>query len=144
MEKLPYINETPNSEGEWTQALIDMARYLRGPEGCPWDRKQSGRSFAEYLAGEVAELLEAYAEGDNAHIAEETGDCLFVLLASAVCAEEEGLFRLHDALAGIHEKMLRRHGHVFGEEKAASPEEALAAWNRVKAAERRAREEERG
>jgi uncharacterized protein YabN with tetrapyrrole methylase and pyrophosphatase domain len=77
--------------------------------------------------------------GDAAHAREEFGDALFVLLAAAAAAEEEGLFELKDALALAHEKMVRRHEHVFGEVKAQTPEEATAAWNAVKAREKEGR-----
>jgi len=68
---------------------------------------------------------------------EEFGDAFFVLLASAAAAEEEGLFTLRDALAMAHEKMVRRHDHVFGEVKAQTAEEATVAWNAAKAKEKK-------
>ena len=136
IEDLPHIERAPSNEAEWFSALIGMARYLRSPEGCPWDREQSAAQFAHYSHGEGAELVEAFATGDSAHIAEEFGDTLFTLLASAAAAEEEGLFRLEDALQLAHEKMVRRHAHVFGEERAVTAEEAIARWERAKAAEK--------
>lgn len=136
MNDLPHIDTPPETEAEWFDALVRLARYLRSPQGCPWDRRQSGQSFASFSQEETAELVEAYEENDNDHIAEEFGDVLFTLLASAAAAESEGRFVLRDALARTHEKMIRRHGHVFGDEAAESPQEAADAWNRVKAQER--------
>jgi len=133
---LPYLSKSPNSEQEWFQALADLARYLRTPEGCPWDREHNSRQFAAFSVDEAKEFVEALDTPDHAHAEEEFGDCLFTLLASAAAAEEEGRFRLENALRRAHEKMVRRHDHVFGEQKAASPEDAVLAWNRIKAEEK--------
>ena len=129
----PY---TPESERDWFEALLSLARYLRTPEGCPWDREQSAADFAKFTRGEVDELMEALEKSDREHIAEEFGDAFFCLLAVAAAAEEQGLFRTEDALRTIHEKMIRRHEHVFGEEKAATPEDAVRSWNAIKAREK--------
>jgi uncharacterized protein YabN with tetrapyrrole methylase and pyrophosphatase domain len=135
-EKLPHITTPPRNETEWFGALMAMARYLRGPDGCPWDQEQRAADFARYSRGEADEYVEALGTGDNAEAAEEFGDTLFTLLASAAAAEAEGRFRLEDALRAAHEKMVRRHGHVFGGERASTPEEAIAQWERVKLAEK--------
>lgn len=136
MSRLPHLRFDPESEDQWFQALIDLARYLRGPEGCPWDREQSAADFMKYAQGEAEELVDAANAADNAHFAEEFGDTLFTLLAGAAGAEAEGRFQLVDALKAAHEKMVRRHEHVFGENKAATPEEAVASWNAAKQRER--------
>ncbi|HNR31238.1 MAG TPA: MazG nucleotide pyrophosphohydrolase domain-containing protein [Candidatus Hydrogenedentes bacterium] len=136
MPLLPHLEKEPENEREWFAALISMARYLRGPEGCPWDRQQKTRDFARFAIEEGQELHEAAEADDNDHIEEELGDCLFTLLACAAAAEEEGRLTLEGAMRRIHEKMVRRHGHVFGDEKAATPEEAVNAWNHVKAREK--------
>jgi tetrapyrrole methylase family protein/MazG family protein len=133
----PHWTKTPASEQEWFQALADLARYLRGPEGCPWDQKQTSRDFAEFAREEAEEWKEAFEKGDNAEIEEEFGDTLFNLLAAAAAAESEGRFSLGSALERIHEKMIRRHAHVFGEERAETPEAAIESWNRIKEQERR-------
>jgi len=136
MQELPHVRKVPENEADWFTTLADLARYLRGPEGCPWDQKQTARSFASYVEEELGELMEAFDSGDRAHIEEEFGDTLFCLIASAACAEGEGLFTLEGALRRIHEKMIRRHDHVFGGTRADSAEAALESWNRVKARER--------
>lgn len=132
----PHAPARPESEEQWFQALVDLARYLRGPEGCPWDREQSARAFAHFAKEEAAEYGEAFDDGDRASIEEEFGDALFTLLASAAAAEEEGLFTLQRALQRAHEKMIRRHDHVFGDTKAATAQDAIDAWNRIKAEEK--------
>ena len=128
----PHWRKTPVSEQDWFKALMDLARYLRTPEGCPWDREQTAEDFAKYALGEAEELVEAFKSSGNPHIAEEFGDTFFVLLASAAAAEEEGRFSLKEALERAHEKMIRRHDHVFGETRAATPEEAIERWNAAK------------
>lgn len=139
--RLPYLSKNPDSEQDWFQALADLARYLRTPEGCPWDREQNSRQFAAYAEGEVREFVEALDTTDHAHAEEEFGDAFFTLLASAAAAEEEGRFHLGNALRRAHEKMVARHDHVFGETKAATPEEAVEAWNRRKEEEKRRKAE---
>lgn len=139
LKDLPHIGNIPQKEQEWYQALIDLARFLRTPEGCPWDREQSAANFAHFATEEAQELVDAFEESDE-NIAEELGDTLFTLLATAAAAEEEGRFRMEDVLIRAHEKMIRRHDHVFGQKKAATPEEAIAAWKRAKAEEKATRE----
>ncbi|MCC6145674.1 MAG: nucleotide pyrophosphohydrolase [Candidatus Hydrogenedentes bacterium] len=136
IEDLPHIESAPGTEAEWFQALMNLARYLRSPEGCPWDQKQTALNFARFAAEETQELLEAFAEEGNSEIEEEFGDALFCFLASAAAAEEEGRFTMQNALQRIHEKMIRRHDHVFGENKAATPEEAMKSWEQIKAQEK--------
>ncbi len=133
---LPHLRVDPKSELQWFEALMSLARYLRTPDGCPWDREQSAADFAKYAVEESSEFSEACGSGHAANIREEFGDAFFVLLASAAAAEEEGLFTLEEALACAHEKMVRRHDHVFGEVKAKTAEEATAAWNAAKALEK--------
>lgn len=135
----PHYTGEPRDERDWFEALCSLARYLRTPEGCPWDREQSSADFAGYLQGEVTELIEALRSGDNAHAEEEFGDVFFTLLASAAAAEEAGQFRVEDALARVHEKMIRRHQHVFGDEKAETSEDAMRVWEAAKAREKEQR-----
>lgn len=132
----PHWKRLPQNELDWFDALISLARYLRGPEGCPWDREQTALTFAQYAVKEGEELIEALQRGDNAHSEEELGDTIFVLLASVAAAEAEGRFSLASALERVHEKMIRRHDHVFGDVKARTPEDAIAAWDRIKKEEK--------
>jgi tetrapyrrole methylase family protein/MazG family protein len=136
----PHWDKQPETEPDWFHAVAELARYLRSPEGCPWDRKQTSASFAHYAVEEAGELTEALAGGDDAHACEELGDALFTLLAAAAAAEAEGRFTLREALMAIHEKMIRRHAHVFGDQAAASPEDAVEVWNRIKAEEKAEKE----
>jgi uncharacterized protein YabN with tetrapyrrole methylase and pyrophosphatase domain len=135
----PHLQRIPETESDWFEALAALARYLRSPDGCPWDREHSAREFGVDAAEEAGELNEAFASGDTAHIEEEFGDTFFVLLATAIAAEEEGLFSLKNALQRAHDKMIRRHEHVFGDREANTPEDAVASWNEIKAQEKESR-----
>ncbi|MBX7256515.1 MAG: hypothetical protein K1Y02_09155 [Candidatus Hydrogenedentes bacterium] len=134
--KLPHLPHDPVSEADWFEALMNLCRYLRGPDGCPWDREQTSNDFARHSVGEMEEFLEALSGTDHSHAEEEFGDTLFVLLAAGAAAEAEGRFNVRNALERAHEKMVRRHDHVFGDTKAATPEDAIAAWERIKQQER--------
>ena len=136
MDGYPHIENPPKSETDWFEALIALARYLRTPQGCPWDREQAAADFARYLKEEVEELVEALKSGDNPHAREEFGDVFFTLLATVAAAEEEGRFRIDDALRLVHEKMIRRHEHVFGDATAETAEDAVSVWEEAKRKER--------
>ncbi|MBI2426051.1 MAG: nucleotide pyrophosphohydrolase [Candidatus Hydrogenedentes bacterium] len=144
IEELPHIHKIPKNEGEWFQALIDLARYLRTPQGCPWDRKQNSQDFLRYLRDELKEIDEAYADGDEENVAEEFGDSLFCMIASAAAAEEEGRYTLKQALEDIHTKMIRRHAHVFGDVDANDPEAVKASWAAIKEAEKEEKRRKKG
>lgn len=133
----PHFKREAESELDWFEALISLARFLRSPEGCPWDRAQSAQDFAGFLGEEAQELREAFESGDNGHIEEELGDVFFTLLATAAAAEEEGRFTLESALRHLHEKMIRRHDHVFGAANAETPEDAVRVWKAIKEKEGR-------
>ncbi len=132
----PHWKKTPETENDWFEALIALARYLRSPGGCPWDQERSALDFGRYAEEEAGEMVEALERDDRDHMEEEFGDTLFVMLATAAAAEEEGRFTLKSALQRAHEKMIRRHDHVFGEIRAATPEDAVAAWNKIKEREK--------
>lgn len=135
MPLYPHLKKLPGTESEWFEAVISLARYLRSPQGCPWDQQQTAKNFADFAREEAVELDEAFAKDDNEEIEEEYGDTFFCMLAAVAAAEEEGRFTLRHALERIHQKMIRRHDHVFGENKAQTPEQAIESWNKIKAAE---------
>ena len=123
------------SEGEAVARLAELLGIvyrLRDPDGCPWDRAQSVDSMALNLVEEACETHEAVANAGDAEVAEELGDTLMNVLLIARIAEQEGRFDLATVAAGIAEKLVRRHPHVFGDEKAADQGEALASWNEAK------------
>ena len=109
---------------------------LRGPDGCPWDRVQTHQSLAPYLLEETHETLEALDSGDAGKLCEELGDLLFEVLIQVQLAEEAGEFTMRDVVAGINDKLLRRHPHVFGDAVAETPEAVVEQWDELKAGER--------
>lgn len=111
---------------------------LRSPGGCPWDASQTHATLVPYAREEVEELVEAIESGDLAHVREELGDVLLQVLFHARVAEDaaEGPFDIDDVAAGLVDKLVRRHPHVFADGDASTPEEVEAAWAQIKAAER--------
>lgn len=117
--------------------LVAVMKKLRGPEGCPWDREQTLASLRSYLLEETYEALEAIDSEDPEALREELGDLLLeVVFLSQVCAER-GLFDIDDVASGIHDKLIRRHPHVFGDERASGAREAIGRWEAIKNQERR-------
>lgn len=118
--------------------LVAVMKKLRGPDGCPWDREQTLATLRSYLLEETYETLEAIDSEDPEALKEELGDLLLeVVFLTQVCAERS-LFDIDDVASGIHDKLVRRHPHVFGGEKAAGAREAIGRWETIKNRERRA------
>lgn len=115
--------------------VMEVIRTLRSPEGCPWDRKQTPAMVKNYLSEEMYELLDAIDSDDGAHIAEETGDVLFLLLFLARMYEEQDTFSLADSLERIRDKMIHRHPHVFGDTQVDNAEQVVANWQKLKVQE---------
>ena len=116
--------------------LRNVVATLRGPDGCPWDKKQTHESLKKYLLEESYEVIEAIDEGDVDHLAEELGDVLLQVLLHAQIGEDEGMFSVDDVIYYLNDKLIRRHPHVFGEEKAETAEEVAGLWNSVKEKEK--------
>ncbi len=124
--------------GELFKALVDVQARLRAPGGCPWDRQQTHATLKTYLIEEAYEVLDAMETGDPRELAEELGDLLLQILFHADLALEAGTFDISDVVTGIHDKMIRRHPHVFGNVKADTPSEVLKNWALLKAEEKQA------
>lgn len=124
------------SARELFMELVEIMARLRGENGCPWDREQTSESIKPYLVEETYEVLEAIDERDPAKLREELGDLMLQIVFHAQMAEEAGSFSIADVLAGINEKLVRRHPHVFGAVKAETAQEVLFNWEQIKKAER--------
>jgi MazG family protein len=111
---------------------------LRGPDGCPWDREQTLETLKTYLLEETYETMEAIDKGDPEALREELGDLLLEVVFLAQVCSEKGLFNIDDVASGIYDKLVRRHPHVFGNEKADGAHEAISRWEKIKNEERRA------
>ncbi|MGJ7923177.1 nucleoside triphosphate pyrophosphohydrolase [Neobacillus sp. LXY-4] len=109
---------------------------LRGPNGCPWDKKQTHKSLKKYLIEEAYELIEAINNDDIDHMIEELGDVLLQVMLHAQIGEDEGYFSIEDVIEGITSKMIRRHPHVFGTVEVNGVEDVLTNWEEIKSQEK--------
>jgi uncharacterized protein YabN with tetrapyrrole methylase and pyrophosphatase domain len=116
--------------------LDEVTRRLR--KECPWDREQDERSIVPHTVEEAYELADAADSGDDAKLLDELGDVLFQVYFLSLLLEERGQGDLAAVADHCREKLIRRHPHVFGEERAGTAGEVLDNWNRIK------REDERG
>ncbi|MBI3363201.1 MAG: nucleoside triphosphate pyrophosphohydrolase [Chloroflexi bacterium] len=110
--------------------------HLRAPDGCPWDRAQTHRSLRSNLLEETYEVLAALDAEDEAAMREEFGDLLLQIVLQSQIAVEAGEFSLAEVIAGINEKIVRRHPHVFGDLKVNGIGDVLKNWEALKSEER--------
>lgn len=113
-----------------------MIKLLRAPGGCPWDRVQTSQSIKGNLIEEAYELADAIEREDDDGMEEETGDVLLQAAFHSVLEEERGCFDAGDALTRVIKKLIFRHSHIFGKDKAASESEALGVWESNKKVEK--------
>ena len=119
------------------EKLLEVMYKLRDPDnGCPWDIEQDFSSIAPYTIEEAYEVADAIERDDMADLRDELGDLLFQVVFHARMAEEAGLFDFDDVAAGITDKMIRRHPHVFGGPEQRAAGQTDASWERIKADER--------
>lgn len=122
--------------GKGLERLIDLMARLRGPNGCPWDRKQTLRTLRPFILEEAYELVEAIDTDRTESLQEEVGDLLLeVLFVSQICSEQ-ARFTILEVMHKLEDKLVRRHPHVFRSQKARDSEEALARWEEIKDAEK--------
>jgi MazG family protein len=120
------------------ETLRAIMKALRTPKtGCPWDLEQNFETIAPYTIEEAYEVADAIANGSRAELCEELGDLLLQTVYHSQMAEEEGAFSFDDVIEAICRKMVRRHPHVFGDEKARSAKLAKGFWEEMKAQERK-------
>ena len=117
--------------------LLDIVRQLRGPEGCPWDKEQTHESLLPYFLEEVYEVIEGVESGDINSLKEELGDILLHVIFQADIAQNNGEFTINDSLNLVNEKLVRRHPHVFGDDKADAPFHAKQNWESAKHKEKK-------
>jgi len=119
--------------------LRAIVHRLYAPGGCPWDREQTHASLKHNLLEEAYEVLQALDDDDPHALSEELGDLLLQIALHSEIADEAGEFGYGDVFESITSKLIRRHPHVFGDETAASADEVMANWQRLKEAEKAAR-----
>jgi len=117
--------------------LVEIMAALRDPaSGCPWDLEQDFSTIRHYTIEEAYEVADAIERADYAHLCEELGDLLLQPVYHAQMAAERGLFSIEDVIEAITGKLVRRHPHVFGKDKAAHAGGAKSRWETAKADER--------
>ena len=112
--------------------LIEIMSVLRGPNGCPWDKKQNYYSIKENIIEEAYEVVEELENKDIVFFKEELGDLLLQVVFESQIAYEEGDFDLGDVAKVLREKLIRRHPHVFAEVEVSGSEEVLRNWEKIK------------
>lgn len=126
----PHHHFPPTFDG-----LRQVVSTLLGPDGCPWDREQTFGTLKHLFLEECYELVEAIEEGDDDKIVEEMGDVLFHIAFQSKIAEAGGRFGMGDVCGGVIDKLVRRHPHVFGDDKLADAADAVPRWDALKRAE---------
>ncbi len=130
--------ETIDRTGPAFEAMVEVMRRLRAPDGCPWDRAQTLKTLKTYVIEEAYEVLEAIDDGQPASLREELGDLLLQVVFQARVMEEAGEFNIADVCDAAVAKLVSRHPHVFGdEEKATSAADVLSRWEVYKRREGR-------
>lgn len=135
----------PLEEGTSFEAFQEIVAHLRAPNGCPWDREQTHESLRTHLLEESYEALEAIDAGDFDGMQEEFGDLLLQVVLHAQIANEEGEFSINSVIKGVHDKIVRRHPHVFGDLALEGVKGVLQNWEKLKETERKDKgKEEKG
>lgn len=138
---VPPVKDQEEALRDWT-TFRQIIATLRGPNGCPWDQKQTHESLKKYLLEEAHEFLAAVDAEDDFGMIEELGDVLLQVFLHAQIGEDNGYFTLEDVLASISEKMIRRHPHVFGDVSVEGADEVIANWEVIKKQEKGASDDE--
>ncbi len=127
----------PLGEGTSFEAFQEVVAHLRAPDGCPWDREQTHQSLRTHLLEEAYEALEAIDRDDVESMQEEFGDLLLQIVLHAQIANEEGEFSINSLIKNIHDKIVRRHPHVFGDLALDGVKGVLQNWEKLKEVERK-------
>jgi tetrapyrrole methylase family protein/MazG family protein len=120
--------------------LKEISAILRGENGCAWDKEQTSSTLKPYLIEEAYEVYEAINKNDRDNLKEELGDLLYQVYAHAQIASEDGAFDIDDVAEGMVKKLVGRHPHVFGEQKAHDSEWVINNWEKIKKKEKAGRE----
>jgi tetrapyrrole methylase family protein/MazG family protein/ATP diphosphatase len=129
----------PEQKGQSLPQLVEIMQRLLAPDGCPWDREQTLETLRPYVVEEAHEVVDAIDKGAPEELREELGDLLLQIVFQAELARAQGWFGPDDVVSAICEKMVRRHPHVFGDEKVSGSAEVLAKWEQIKAKEKAGR-----
>lgn len=116
--------------------LIALMHRLRAPGGCPWDAEQTHASLRPYVIEEAYEVLDAIDAGYDDDLRDELGDLLLQVIFHAELGNERAAFDISDIITGLHDKLVRRHPHVFADIDVNDAEEVKRNWSQIKAQER--------
>ena len=116
--------------------FVEVIARLRGPGGCPWDRAQTHHTLRQYMIEEACEAAEAMDGEDDLKIADELGDVLLQVVLNSCIGAEHRAFTDRDVTSMAAHKMIMRHEHVFGKEKADSAQAVTSVWENAKKKER--------
>ena len=117
--------------------LLNIVEKLRGPDGCPWDKEQTPASLLPYFLEETYEVIESIDQSNWDNLKEELGDVMLHIALQAQISKEEGRFTIFDSLVNINKKLVHRHPHVFGDEKADMASHAKKNWEAIKHEEKK-------
>jgi tetrapyrrole methylase family protein/MazG family protein len=146
-----FVDVPPGGPGEAWERLVALIERLRAPGGCPWDAEQTHHTLARHLIEETYEVIEAIEAlpasapapgpepvppGAYEHLEEELGDLACQVIFHSTFAREAGAFTVTDVLTGIHDKLVRRHPHVFGDVAVSGADEVVANWEVIKREEK--------
>ena len=139
-----YLVIPPLPERHSFENFQDTVAILRGPHGCPWDKKQTHQSLRDDFLQEVYELLDGLDRRNNEMIVEELGDVLLHIVLQAQIGVDNGEFNMGDVIAHTNDKIIYRHEHVFGKPENITPEEIMSRWEQIKQKERAGRHKQGG
>ena len=128
-----------DQDGSTLPRLVGIMQRLLAADGCPWDREQTFSSVRKYVLEEACEVIDAIDSNDRSLLKEELGDLLLQVVFLSELARNEHAFAIDDAVAGIVEKLVHRHPHVFGDMDAKTADEVLTNWEKIKAKEKKGR-----
>ncbi len=117
--------------------LKDIIDTLRSPQGCPWDNKQTHDSLLTFLLEETNEVVDTIINNQSKLLMDELGDLLLQVMLHAKIEEENNNFTIKDVIDNLNKKLIRRHPHVFGKEKALSSETVIKLWENIKKEEKK-------
>ncbi len=116
--------------------FLGIMETLLGENGCPWDKEQTHESLRQYVIEEAYESVEAINNNDMKNLCEELGDLLLQIVFHAEIERKKGGFTMDDVVDGVSRKMVSRHTHIFGKDKADTPDEVMVTWEANKKAEK--------
>lgn len=136
LSEADYLIVPPLPEQYAFETFQNTVAILRGPHGCPWDKKQTHQSLRDDLLQEVYELLDGLDQANRDMTMEELGDVLLHILLQAQIGVDNGEFTMGDVISHINDKIIYRHQHVFGNPEDIAPDQVMLRWEQIKQKER--------